>query len=234
MTKTDVRSPLAIVASAAFLAIVVVGAAGIVLSDGEDKPPTAPEASINAGPGRQQVAGCRPTDTDQRIPQTTPTGISWQMLGAKPLPYSATAGPMVVEPSGVARCYAHTPLGALLAATQLTTRYWGAPDWRQVVRRQVMPGPGADAFVKLRSSVTLDVSEPADAQVAGFKFSAYSPQVAVIQMASRINSGALQFVVLTMQWHQGDWKLLLQADGRPGNGATSITTLDGFAPWSPA
>ena len=62
-------------------------------------------------------SACHVPTGSQAVPQYSPQGITWQLYQTVALPYSNTAGPMIVD-GGVARCYAHDPLGALLAASQ--------------------------------------------------------------------------------------------------------------------
>ncbi|WP_158013636.1 hypothetical protein [Carbonactinospora thermoautotrophica] len=147
------------------------------------------------------------------------------------VPSSPTAGPAVVD-GDVARCYAHTPTGALLAAWQIGIRYLVADDWRTVVAQQVMPGPGRDTYVRLRAQVTANSDQPGQyGQVAGFKFVTYTPQVAVIQLVSRFPTGSLQVITATVVWSDGDWKLQLQPDGSVSPSAQHVPSLAGFVVW---
>lgn len=176
-------------------------------------------------------SGCDVASGSQAVPQYTPQGITWQLYQTVALPYSKTAGPMVVD-GGVARCYAHDPLGALLAASQIPYRYLISPDWRKVVELQVMPGKGRGAYTAERSKVATG-NQPGDYnQLAGFKFVTYSPAVAVIEIASKNDSGALQAGPVTVDWSGGDWKLQLQANGSSSSQELPITSLVGFATWS--
>ena len=170
----------------------------------------------------------------QAVPQYAPQGVTWQLYQTVALPYSKTAGPMAVD-GGVARCYAHDPLGALLAATEIPYRYLISPDWRQVVALEVMPGKGREAYTAERSKVAnrggnSQVSSNNN-QLAGFKFVTYSPAIAVIEMASKNGQGALQAGPVTVVWSGGDWKLQLQPDGSSSPQQLPISSLVGFAAW---
>ena len=206
-------------------------------------PRTAPTSSVakhRASAKPEQVkhtassaSGCHVAPGSQAVPQYTPQGITWQLYQTVALPYSKTAGPMAVD-GGVARCYAHDPLGALLAASQIPYRYLISPDWRHVVALQVMPGKGRGAYMAERSKVAnTGGNQPGDYnQLAGFKFVTYSPAVAVIEIASKNGSGALQAGPVTVDWSDGDWKLQLQANGSSSSQELPITSLVGFATWS--
>ena len=185
------------------------------------------EHTASSGPGCHVAAG------SQAVPQYAPQGITWQLYQTVALPYSKTAGPMVLD-GGVARCYAHDPLGALLAASQIPYRYLISPDWRQVVALQVMPGKGREAYTAERSKVAKrGGNQPGDYnQLAGFKFVTYSPAVAVIEIASKDGSGALQAGPVTAERSDGDWKLQLRANGSSSSQELPITSLVGLATWS--
>lgn len=183
-------------------------------------------------PTTSTSSGCHVAAGSQAIPQYAPLGITWQLYQTVALPYSKTAGPMVVD-GGVARCYAHDPLGALLAASQISYRFAISPDWRKVVKTQVMPGKGTQIYVAQRSKVTDANNQPGDYdQLAGFKFVTYSPAVAVIEMALKNDSGAIQAGPLTVDWSDGDWKLQLTPDGSESAQVLPISSLVGFAAWS--
>ena len=178
-------------------------------------------------------SGCHVAAGSQAVPQYTPQGVTWQLYQTVALPYSKKAGPMAVD-GGVARCYAHDPLGALLAASQITVRYLIAPDWRQVTELQVMAGKGRSTYVAERAKVTNAGGDQPGSynQFAGFKFVTYRSGVAVIDFVGRSNNGALQMTTATVDWSAGDWKLQLQPDGGDSPQAVPVSSLVGFATWS--
>jgi hypothetical protein len=196
-------------------------------------PPASTGGTSSTTPGRGMTTSCNLPDSDQTVPEVTPPGITWSLYQTVALPSSPTAGPEIVD-GDVARCYAHTPVGALLAASQIPYRYLIAPDWRAVDLEQVMPGPGRDKFVQERATTNNSGgNQPGDYnQLAGFKFVTYSSAVAVIEIASKSGSGALQAGAVTVDWSSGDWKLQLQPDGSSSPQELPITSLVGFSTWS--
>jgi len=203
------------------------------------QPSSAPNASSTAGGARSTTTArttssrCSLTAGNQAIPEVTPQGITWKLYQTVALPYSATAGPQIVN-GDIARCYAHSPLGALIAASQIQARYLIAPDWRAVVAEQVMPGPGRSVYVTNRAKAgNPGGNQPGDYnQLAGFKFVTYSPAVAVIEFVSQATGGAMQAITATVDWSGGDWKLRLQPDGGESPNALPVTSLVGFSTWS--
>jgi hypothetical protein len=175
---------------------------------------------------------CSLPAASQAVPAAPPAEVRWEIYDTVALPFSATAGPQAVT-GDVARCYAHTPAGALLAAVQIAVRYVLAPDWRTVLARQVVPGPGASVYAAQRAQdPAVNTSQPGQyGQIAGFQFVTYTPELAVMQIVSRLPGGSLQVTTMTTQWAGGDWRLVLHDDGTPGGNVQQLDNLDGFVPW---
>lgn len=201
-------------------------------------------ALFGGGHGTQQSPAAAPpplgvpappeTQLDQTVPTSPPADVQWQLYQREALPYSASAGPRTID-GAVARSYAHTPTGALIAAVQIGARTLlsGGDSWRQVAEKQVMPGPGRDRFIQLRSQVTVDgPPDPRLGQIAGFRFVTYTPETAVIQFATKFSDGHMQVTTGTVQWSDGDWKQLLQPDGSASPTVQEIPDLTGMVSWS--
>jgi len=223
-------------AAAVVVGLIVLTAAVVIWSTRGGSPPAAapspaPPASPSAAPTAQASA---PPVLDQTVPVSPPPGVTWGLFQGVALPSSHSSGPTrVADP--VYAGYAHTPTGALLAAAQISSRYLISPgqDWRQVVERQVVPGPGRDVYVQKRAKVDSTSVPPGTyGQLAGFRFVTYSSDLAVVQFVSRFTDGTLQVATDTVRWLGGDWKLQLQPDGSETPTVQSVTTLAGFVPWS--
>ena len=219
----------------AFAAVGAVGFSLILTRPGAERPAAssvpAVAAARSTAPGMSGNA-CSPSDHEQAPLQAPPSGVTWQLFGGVALPFSSAAGPMIVEGAGVARCFARSPLGALIATDQLSVRYLLSPDWRTVVRTQVVAGPGRDAYTTWRAGQQVNPFETGYAQSAGFRFITYTPQLAVIEKVMRAGDGSLGAFVLTVQWQDGDWRLVLQADGIANPPGHDVDSLDGYVPWS--
>jgi hypothetical protein len=165
------------------------------------------------------------------VPSAAPQNVTWQLYHTVALPFSSQAGPYQGGDS-TATGYAHTPTGALLAAAQLPIRKLVAPDWQAVVTQQIVPGPGRDAYLAARAKVTDAAVTPGQfGQFAGFTFVNYAPGMATIQFVNRFVSGRLQATTITVQWAEGDWKLVLQPDGGDSPTAQPVPDLTGYVPW---
>ncbi|MFH8350207.1 hypothetical protein ACH4EB_36510, partial [Streptomyces sp. NPDC018045] len=155
----------------------------------------------------------------------------WSLIYTVTVPASKSAGPAVTE-GDVARCYAHTPTGALLAVAQITARYVWAPGWATVTERQTT-GDGKAAYLQARKKVeasTGPATPEADrhGQLAAFKFVTYGADTAVIQLVHRFSTGRLVMTPVTAVWQGGDWVLSLSASPAP---QVTLTSLQGYVPF---
>lgn len=192
----------------------------------------APEAALDPTAPCPQLPGGAAD-----VPGREPAEIEWRPFRGLDLPVSVSSGP-VIEQGNVARCFAHTPIGALLAAMQISVRAEFAPNWNDVVTYQLVPGPGADAYrTRMRSLIGpfetgLIGKISGRLPPAGFKFLGYTPEQAVIALAFGSEGGAqVQTSVYTVVWSGGDWLMQAQPDGALGALAQRSASLDGYVHW---
>ena len=229
------------IAAGVVAVVILLGAGGVALS-GAGSPSAAPMA----GPVASTPAAPAPSATappaeltstsvarSEEGPLLVAPEVDWQLFAGVPLPYSRTAGPLSVD-GPVCSGYERSQTGALIAAVQLGNRYLLTPGegWREVVEQQVLPGAGRDVFARNRTGVDADDPPGTFGQPAGFRFVAFTPDVASIQLVSRFpTSGNLQVVTVTVKWARGDWRLELQPDGGSSPTAQAVGDLDGFVVW---
>ncbi|MBH1934136.1 hypothetical protein I5Q34_07475 [Streptomyces sp. AV19] len=238
------------IGSAGFVVLVVLLAV-LVVTDGDDSGSTPParaggSASATHGPSSAPapsapaVAGgsCpKLADTGQGIPDKAPSDVEWSLFETVALPTSKSAGPAVVD-GDVARCYARTPTGALMAAMQIGTRYFFAPHWREVTEQQTV-GDGKDAYLALRKKAEASAkaspntgpdedSDSGHGQLAGYKIVSFTPDAAVVQLVNKFPDAAMQVGTVTVTWVDGDWRLTIPQSVPP---ATYVQTLDGYIPF---
>ncbi len=201
----------------------------------------APAGHRAGAPGRAGAPAASPAAAgscdvppgQQAIPVSAPAGVTWRLYDTVALPFSAQAGPTVIK-GDVARCYAHTPTGALLAAVQIAVRYSLAANWQAVIAAQVMPGTGRNVYAAERPGADVTVQAGQFGQIAGFQFVTYTSALAVVQIVVQLPSGAMQATTMTVRWSGGDWRLQLQPDGSPGPNVQQVPNLAGFIPWAGA
>lgn len=200
-----------------------------VLGQDDEQPtsvPTTPEPSTPGGSNTPSEPVAAPLTT-------TPAGVTWDLFQGVALPTSRTDGPTRVE-GPVHAGYSRTPTGALLAASQIRVRALatpGVPNLLRVVDEQFVDGPGKTAYRNLISNVT-DTAQPAGGytQYVGFRYLSYTPDVAVLNLASRGNSGVLRASTNTVRWVDGDWRLEKPADAQEPSQVLQDRT--GYVPWA--
>jgi len=208
------------IGSAVVVLLLILGGVALVV----DRPGSTP-AAPSAGP----TAAAPGADTT--IPATAPVA-SWTDFHGVAIPSSPTAGPSSVT-GDVARGFAHNPTGALFAAAQLPIRRILAADWTAVIDASIDPGPGVAAWRQARAQLGTTITPPTGGwtQTAGYRFLAYNPTEAVVQLLNAAPSGSYTVTVETVRWSGGDWKLVLQDNGDDTPNVTAADSPAGFTIW---
>ena len=181
-----------------------------------------------APPAATTPAPPRPTSTVDG--SVLPADVSWVRVAGVDLPTSPATGPSQVE-GGLARGFAHTRAGAVVAALHLlvrTTAQVGPALFDPTITAQVV-GPDAAA---MRAYVAADYQQTATA--AGITFGqplgdlrarftavrvdAYTDAACdlVVLTATTDSTGAARYAATTvhMRWTGTDWALIAPPDGR--------------------
>ncbi|GAA2110913.1 hypothetical protein [Streptomyces synnematoformans] len=213
------------------LMLVVVLVAGDGNDDGGDQAAPSPAPSTSASrPDAGDGEGCPELEESDEVPDGPPPA-NWDLFRTVALPVSKEAGPAVID-GDVARCYAHSPTGALMAAVQIGTRYTLAEDWQTVMEEQTY-GDAKDQLIEARSELEATAPPPAPApgelgQIAAFDITTYSPDTAVVQLVTRFVDGSLQASTATLRWMDGDWRYEVSETSAPQKTVLSTT---GFTEW---
>ena len=113
------------------------------------RPPAARNPAATATAPASPAGAAGPGSQGQpRVPRVSLASVRWSGFYGVELPVSAQAGPYDTS-GGVAAGFAHTPLGALLAAVNIGVRanaQWGPRIFTAVIRGQVT-GPDAAALL---------------------------------------------------------------------------------------
>jgi hypothetical protein len=163
--------------------------------------------------------------------ESAPTA-KWQLVGTVAAPTdSSTVGPGVIEPSGFRACFAHTPTGALYAASNVVAM--GSDDTlrKELAEKLIVPGPGQDAAI---ASANLSSTTAVRYQIAGYKVLSYDGDTAKVDVAVNSSSGQLVSFVWDLKWTAGDWKFVVTDDGKSPIAPAPLTSLGGYTPWSGA
>ncbi|WP_327728213.1 hypothetical protein OG250_16860 [Streptomyces sp. NBC_00487] len=239
--------------SAGFLVVLLVlavlfavtgnGSEGSAGSSGDPGPaPTSTSDSGDGGSGDgkgkgngradARPAGCRTDDSDQAKPTEAPHDFHWKANGTGLVPVSKAAGPLKYD-GPVWSCFAHTPLGAVMAAHSITD-HLSYDGWREVVDRQVVPGAGRDALIASRSQEAdqSTTGSPDAGGYAGFTVLSYDETQATVMVLVRgMGEGGFGSASVTMRWQGGDWKLSPDPDGTVYSGVSQVSGTNGFVTW---
>jgi hypothetical protein len=195
--------------------------------------------TINGGQGRKattsasQSRSCPEINASDATPTAPPDDLRWKNLGAMLVPTSATAGPTRYD-GPVWSCYAHSPLGAVMAAYDIFAGL-ASPDWHTVAEHEVAPGPGQQAFITASQSQTYQAPPPGSiAQAVGFEVVSYTPQQATIEALASAGTDAYQADERTVAWIDDDWKMILTPGGSTGPDIQLVTSAGGFVLWGGA
>ncbi|MFC7257682.1 hypothetical protein [Streptomyces lutosisoli] len=185
----------------------------------------------SGGGSDTRPAGCRTDDKDQAKPAKVPSDFHWKADGTGLVPVSKTIGPLKYD-GPVWSCFAHTPMGAVLAAHSITD-HLSYPGWRTVVDHQVVPGAGRDALIASRSQEDdKPTSGKADAGgYAGFSVLAYNKEEATVMLLLRGPNAAYGTASVSVRWQDGDWKLAPDTDGTVYAGMAQVSGTKGFVTW---
>jgi hypothetical protein len=199
---------------------------------------SAPSASASPPALASTNGACNvPGDGTTTGLDAVPGDFTWVVFDGSVAPTSRSAGPMVSD-GMVARCFAHDAAGALIASVRIQEQIAGATarTWPAAVAGMA-PGPLTDAIRAEGAAVLAAPSPPPGAEtpfaaVAGFKFLAYSPTSAVIDLVYRDWSGGLYASSQTLDWVAGDWRMVPLGPNEISSPPTTVPDLVGYVPWT--
>jgi hypothetical protein len=185
----------------------------------------APSAAADPDPS---VCGLDDYETSNTL--SSAPDANWELVGTVAAPTEPDgAGPGLVESSGFRSCYAHTGEGALFAATNFVAL--GTDEtMADKLTSLVAPGEGREAV----QSGGATSSSSFRAQVAGFTIGSYDGTNAVVDLAINYSDGQLVSLPIKLLWSDGDWKVVLSADGSLPIAPAPLESLGGYIPWAGA
>jgi len=228
---------------AAAVLIIILGAGHALAQPGRLPAPRDPAAKAAPSARPSSIAGTKGQDQSS-VPDVSLAGLRWSDFHGVELPSSVPAGPREIR-GGAAAGFAHSPLGALLAAVNIGVRanaQWGPRIFAAVIRGQIT---GPDAAALLASCQTAyDQASQAEGVTAGqplgtadvaeeaFRWVAYTPAAAILDLVSAGpgSNGATVRASVQMEviWDGGDWKVVAPPGGDWGNSAAGLSSLAGY------
>jgi hypothetical protein len=127
----------------------------------------------------------------------------------------------------------------LIAAAQISTRagfYAGRSCWEPTITNQFVVSADRDALLaQLKSAEQSGVPAAAPgtlAQIAGFRFTSYTGDTAVVGLVRRSPQGKFALTTLTVVWSDGDWRLVAPPRGEWTMVTnTEVSSLEGSIAW---
>ena len=162
------------------------------------------------------------------IPSGSPPGLAWRQVGPVPVPVSPTAGP--ARRTGPAwACYAHSPMGAVMAAFGISAALCG-PQWQEATVLAVLPGSNRRAFIAVGTRQHYMPPARTVTRPVGFAVVAYTPAQATVETLV-VDGSQYAASFRTVVWSGGDWKLSMMPGGTAGPGPQVVATTAGFTLW---
>ena len=226
--------------AAAVAAVLLVAGLAFALT-GRSPASRSPAATAPASPAGAAGPGSL---VQPQVPRVSLASVRWSGFYGVELPVSAQAGPYDTS-GGMAAGFAHSPLGALLAAVNIGVRanaQWGPRIFTAVIRGQVT-GPDAAALLagcqaaydQAAQSGQVTGGQPLGTAVVteqAFRWVAYTPAAAILDLVSAGpgSNGATVRASVQMEavWDGGDWKVVAPPGGDWGNSAAGLSSLAGY------
>lgn len=178
----------------------------------------------------------------ERNPLSAALTARWELKTTAYVPVDPRVGPCAFSPAGAPTRFAHTSDGALFAAQW----YAGAldvggvvPRWKERITTSVKAGPGRDLMLAAAQRVSdglVPVPPTRDTriQTCGYRFAAYGPEAARIELVVCPKDGWISPVTtlgISLVW-EGDWKVVATLDGKLATAQPS-SDFTGVTPWGP-
>jgi len=229
-----------VILPAAAVAAILLGAGLAFALAGRPPASRAPATAATAPASPAGTAG----QGQPQVPRVSLASVRWRGFYGVELPVSAQAGPYGTR-GGTAAGFAHTPLGALLAAVNIGVRanaQWGPRIFGAVIRGQVT-GPDAAALLA-GCQAAYDQAAQSGHIVGGqplgtvhvteqaFRWITYTPAAAILDLISAGpgSNGATVRASVQMEvvWDGGAWKVVAPPGGDWGNSAAELSSLAGY------
>ncbi|GAA1983698.1 hypothetical protein GCM10009799_06340 [Nocardiopsis rhodophaea] len=206
-----------------------------------------PEAQADGRHGGRDVSGAASGgDSEEQATLTTPpcerppaeadaffNGFSedthWEGVGTMRAPTSPDHGPGKTEDSGYRHCYANTPEGAVIAATNFIAMTDDPEALPEMLPDMLADGPRKDSALAEFEEEGPHAPEEYGGYIAGVKMLAYGHDRADMEVALVIEeqSRGMASIRVNLRWERGDWKVAFNDQGDLFE-ASLITSLDGY------
>jgi hypothetical protein len=193
-----------------------------------------PAATAAAGPTASAATGdgCPAGPVSTALPTTVPADLQWATGGYEPLPFSATSGPFRESAVGLPECFAHSPMGAVIAAWTINADLFST-GWRQAITTQVARTAGYPRLLTELEATPPDGTPGVDSPAGFTVLAATADTVTVDLVLQGPGNGGLIGCPLTVSWVGGDWQLAPRADGTLTTMPCPAVDPGTFVTWGP-
>ena len=236
------------IAAIVFLVVVLVLGAWVVGSrvvsggrDGGGSPApsaaSASEAGAAAGSGGASsgsdpaASACGLAAGDQQVPVQAPAGRTYTITPGVDIPVVDGVGPDMR--SGISRCFAHSPTGAVLASANWMKWFSSEQRLPEVITALMAEGQDRDRLAR-QVDDGWDGSTSSPVKIEGFKVDVRSRDEVVVTLAvstGRSSEGLVSWPVL-LRWESGDWKVVAPASNSWGQEPVDSVAQGGFTEWN--
>lgn len=224
-----------VVVSAVLLAVVLVAGVIVAVVGAPNPAPVSPSAASTDPDSSSSKCGI--ADGDQSVPTSRAPEASWELVGRIAAPSNRAVGPGLIASDGLRSCFAHSPTGALFAATTIVAQGSTPALALRNAQNNFAAGPGRDIVVSQLREARADTAPGAaqvSAQIAGFQVLKYEGRTATVDLAVTRSNGVVLSAVIDLVWQDGDWKCVLQDNGQARVPIRQIPSLAGYVFWSGA
>lgn len=196
-------------------------------------PPAASAAgTVAASAGSDPAASaCGLSAGDQQVPAVAPAGRIYTIAPGVDIPVVDGVGPDMR--SGISRCFAHSPTGAVLASANWMKWFSSEHRLPEVITALMAEGEDRDRLAR-QVDDGWDGSTSSPVEIKGFKVDVRGPDEVVVALAvstGRSNEGLVSWPVL-LRWEKGDWKVVAPASNSWGQEPVDSVAQGGFTEWN--
>jgi len=165
--------------------------------------------------------------------QTLPSGAlefrTIQVGGSWGVPEVAGAGPGIT--TGITRCFAHSPTGALVSSVNFMRWFSSQERLPEVTRTLVVDDSNRQRLLN-QIDAGWDGSTTQPQTIRGYRLEVHSPNEVLVTLVTSLNPNDDRFVSwrLVMVWSDGDWKV--QSPSSDSWGQEPLESLSGFSTWT--
>lgn len=177
------------------------------------------------------ASACGLAAGDQAVPVQAPVGRTDTVAPGLGIPVVDGVGPNMR--SGISRCFAHSPTGALLASANWMKWFSSEQRLPEVITTLMAEGQDRDRLAR-QVDDSWDGSTSSPLTINGFKVDVRSSDEVVVTLAVSTgrssDEGLVSWPVL-LRWEKGDWKVVAPANNSWGQEPVDSVAQGGLTEW---